>query len=729
MKKILKFFIAVLALLTLYSCVKDEPQELAVPTNVTISEEGYISWDKVENATSYIVTINEKSYVVTTNNFQVEDLKNDFKFTVKALADGYITSPDSDVQDFTGTAAADKQEMTDYVVAVMLGTKEEATDKDTYDKQAQLLQIACSKAYEYGVDVDTLKTVIDPIVEIENKDAQTIILSLLISSSSLDKEQIVGMTVFADYYAQIFLDGIKSLFTDERIAKMVDDTTALLLRNDCEIAIALGHIFDQVANAYNKLQLKTIPQILKLLTEGSFKNNPKLVVEIKSSIVETLLDNQIADEDLAVVLTFVKDMLPILEPLVENANYKGISIKDLFNELEEAFMAVDINELAKIINEKAVDLLNSLDFITEELLTEAFKYENNVQTIVYIVLNKLKDEIPTFDFTGQNLINIAELIYKKLPISSSNPEATIKDLLGLADDDYNVLGDNVAKLINNLLNILGDFVKDDGNIENIVKAFNFSYNESVIEGEKELWDIEVDSDEYIQKVMTEYEIASADKLELNTPYVFKSTSKVDNTVVIKSLTIIVLDYDEDWGDVTYSYNDTTITITSLSDLLPLVDALVDALKEQSSVTSKDIQEVLQVLVKTTIIPEGTAEQFLTIFASAPEADVQAVYDDLLVVVKAFVNYVQEIKAEEFVYEIGSDNYNVVYGFFTTENGALVKTLVNDLATLLDNAKAFPLTIVLGEGLETTFETKDQMVKTFTDMIDGLIESNTPITEE
>ena len=124
-----------------------------------------------------------------------------------------------------------------------------------------------------------------------------------------------------------------------------------------------------------------------------------------------------------------------------------------------------------------------------------------------------------------------------------------------------------------------------------------------------------------------------------------------------------------------------------------------------------------------------ARQFLTFFANAKEEDMNAVYNDLLVVVKAFVEYVKEMGVEEFVYGIGSDNFDVIYGFFTTENAELVKTLVNDLGTLLDNAQAFPLTLVLGEGMEMTFQTKDEFVTQIGALVDALVESNNPSTGE
>ena len=239
---------------------------------------------------------------------------------------------------------------------------------------------------------------------------------------------------------------------------------------------------------------------------------------------------------------------------------------------------------------------------------------------------------------------------------------------------------------------------------------------------------EIANNPYLSKIIEAYGISFPDNYELGNAYVIKEVSKEANAVVIKQLSVTINDVDSN-GAVSYYYEDSTVTLTNLSDLVPLATALVDALKAQADVTAKDIQDVLKVLVKTTIIPEGMARQFLTFFANAKEEDMKAVYNDLLVVVKAFVEYVKKMGIEEFVYRIGSDNFDVIYGFFTTENAELVKTLVNDLGTLLDNAQAFPLTLVLGEGMEMTFQTKDEFVTQIGALVDALVESNNPSTGE
>ena len=59
MKKIISLFLVLIAIVTLVSC--NDNKILSTPTNISLSEQGLISWDPVANATSYVVLINGES--------------------------------------------------------------------------------------------------------------------------------------------------------------------------------------------------------------------------------------------------------------------------------------------------------------------------------------------------------------------------------------------------------------------------------------------------------------------------------------------------------------------------------------------------------------------------------------------------------------------------------------------------------------------------------------------
>lgn len=93
-KQIGIILICVLLLICLSACDKEE-QTLSAPENVVLSDTGLLTWDAVENAESYTVTIGEKTYSTETNSYQVTSLDVDFNYSVVANAQGYISSPPS----------------------------------------------------------------------------------------------------------------------------------------------------------------------------------------------------------------------------------------------------------------------------------------------------------------------------------------------------------------------------------------------------------------------------------------------------------------------------------------------------------------------------------------------------------------------------------------------------------------------------------------------------------
>ncbi len=106
MKRIISLLLAMVMLVgVLASCGTEEtpaptPEKLATPTEVSMSDTGLITWTAVTNATSYVVTIADKTYTVNTNSYQVTNLNVDFTYTVKACAKGYTDSDASSPKTF-----------------------------------------------------------------------------------------------------------------------------------------------------------------------------------------------------------------------------------------------------------------------------------------------------------------------------------------------------------------------------------------------------------------------------------------------------------------------------------------------------------------------------------------------------------------------------------------------------------------------------------------------------
>ena len=90
MKKIINLTVLCLVILIVFTGCGNK--KLDTPTNVVLSDTGLLSWDAVENAESYTVTINDETYTTKTNYYQVESLSIDFTYSVTANAKGYESS-------------------------------------------------------------------------------------------------------------------------------------------------------------------------------------------------------------------------------------------------------------------------------------------------------------------------------------------------------------------------------------------------------------------------------------------------------------------------------------------------------------------------------------------------------------------------------------------------------------------------------------------------------------
>lgn len=130
MKKILNIFVCLLTILTLVACDK-KSKTLSTPTNLTISDTGLITWDAVENASEYVITINQNTYTIQTNSFQVKDLTNDFTYSVVAKADKYETSLPTDTLTYKAIKIPKPDNQGNITIAIKGGSEVKSTQSIT----------------------------------------------------------------------------------------------------------------------------------------------------------------------------------------------------------------------------------------------------------------------------------------------------------------------------------------------------------------------------------------------------------------------------------------------------------------------------------------------------------------------------------------------------------------------------------------------------------------------
>ncbi len=91
--------------LALVACTEtvDNREMLATPKGLKVSDDGLITWNAVENATGYVLTVNGEKIELTVTEYQASGDKA-FTFSVIAVADGYKDSPSTMTLSFTPKA-------------------------------------------------------------------------------------------------------------------------------------------------------------------------------------------------------------------------------------------------------------------------------------------------------------------------------------------------------------------------------------------------------------------------------------------------------------------------------------------------------------------------------------------------------------------------------------------------------------------------------------------------
>lgn len=104
MKKLLYVIAVILCVVFVFVACDDktEKETLSAPRGLNVSETGLISWNAVENASGYIVTVNGQAINVTETQYQANGAES-FTFSVVAIGDGYNNSPSTMTLTYTPT--------------------------------------------------------------------------------------------------------------------------------------------------------------------------------------------------------------------------------------------------------------------------------------------------------------------------------------------------------------------------------------------------------------------------------------------------------------------------------------------------------------------------------------------------------------------------------------------------------------------------------------------------
>lgn len=728
MKKIVNLVVALLSIFVLYGCATNKNiQTLQVPTNVKINEEGLITWDEVNNATTYVVTINGETYIASTNSFQVKNINENFSFTVRAEAVGYKTSSETESIEYIGKAVAEINKIYEYTLSITIGNREDADDVEAYDKNNQLIKEACTIAYEHGVTYEIASSIVNIILDesVNNKDnIPGFIASLVLNFVGLNNDQVVGLVYYGDYVTQVKLNSLATSFAGSEIETALQGINELLVRNDYEIADALANIIIQCLKVYRQGTVQVLPKLQKLLGSSNNQEIAYNAVQLKEAIVKVLLDNVVSNEDLAVVLDFAKDAVLVAAPIVSSLVTDNEKLANVIAQVVEVMKGIDSLEVAGAITDLYKAFLNSLDYITEDLVAKALEYEDTRQIIGYIVLQGIKNIIPEITITSDDLKLVIDLIWYEVGVIIPDlKDVSLMDIINISEEKYNELLGTVAKLFNDDYKAFRDFITSDETIKAIVEALKFRVVEGKLSPDQSVSVKieEVANDKILSKVFEKYGISSVDELVVGKTYKILGVHKFgESFITIKSYSVTITNISSE--EVTYYYENVAYTVENIDSLLPILDKMIELFETESITTIENLKAIIKVVVDVDFVSDETIKSILTVITNFKEEDIKVLIKDLATLTKSLVSFVKEVGVEEFINDMINGDIQAIFPFFNEENIATIKLLANDLATTLDNAKAFPMNYVFGEGdnsFTLTFESKDEFIETMNQFIEML----------
>lgn len=728
MKKIINLVVALLSIFVLYGCATNKNiQTLQVPTNVKINEEGLITWDEVNNATTYVVTINGETYIASTNSFQVKNINENFSFTVRAEAVGYKTSSETESIEYIGKAVAEINKIYEYTLSITIGNREDADDVEAYDKNNQLIKEACTIAYEHGVTYEIASSIVNIILDesVNNKDnIPGFIASLVLNFVGLNNDQVVGLVYYGDYVTQVKLNSLATSFAGSEIETALQGINELLVRNDYEIADALANIIIQCLKVYRQGTVQVLPKLQKLLGSSNNQEIAYNAVQLKEAIVKVLLDNVVSNEDLAVVLDFAKDAVLVAAPIVSSLVTDNEKLANVIAQVVEVMESIDSLEVAGAITDLYKAFLNGLDYITEDLVAKALEYEDTRQIIGYIVLQGIKNIIPEITITSDDLKLVIDLIWYEVGVIIPDlKDVSLMDIINISEEKYNELLGTVAKLFNDDYKAFRDFITSDETIKTIVEALKFRVVEGKLSPDQSV-SVKIEdvaNDEILSKVFEKYGISSVDELVVGKTYKILGVHKFgESFITIKSYSVTITNISSE--EVTYYYENVAYTVENIDSLLPILDKMIGLFETESITTIENLKAIIKVVVDVDFVSDETIKSILTVITNFKEEDIKVLIKDLATLTKSLVSFVKEVGVEEFINDMINGDIQAIFPFFNEENIATIKLLANDLATTLDNAKAFPMNYVFGEGdnsFTLTFESKDEFIETMNQFIEML----------
>lgn len=319
---------------TTQTTTTESAKKLAAPANVTVSENGIVNFDAVENASSYVVVINGVSYDTNTNSYtlNVEGLEGCYlEVSVKAKGD-LVKYTDSDFTDSIIEQLAGDITTDEFIAFLLLN---EVADEALGAKYAEL----CAESY---VSKKECKEIIEAINNLTGETGDYTVALEKIGSLNASNENVAFLLVNAALESCVANDLMDS------------NTLAYFTENKEDAMVGFSEVLRILKTLYQEDVLDTVNSIYATLSSGEFTADE--VKEIKA-IAQNLVDQLAPNEEAILKLSALAT--GYFEQIIETA-------------LEETA----VNEYKAYI-----------------LLTQSFKSLTQIENLLDAVLESLTDEI------------------------------------------------------------------------------------------------------------------------------------------------------------------------------------------------------------------------------------------------------------------------------------------------------------------------------------------------
>lgn len=494
---------------------EDPTVELAVPRGVTLNGT-VLSWDAVENATEYIVYVNDKEYTTNDCSFDLDGKANERdKIKVVAKAEGYLNSKFSIEKIYI--TVVDHKEVTSMATNLSNYISEIGYDDKTLEQIAPAIENVCVALFKEGLvaqDIENIVTTLDSVVNnLEELDVETPQELLEVVTTEVNKlvdlnipsyALTVALKEVASFVVDITLEevnvgkqnmclvvGMPSYgMTQEEVIELLinlNDYLDNIKNRDLEKIAMVIDTFKNVYVALNKEIPTIVAELEKLYTttngEASFEAVYSVLenlVKVKDSVLNAVLSSMPTMEEFTEVVSLFESLYENLAPeyLVENNPY------DLYIYLWQEYYS-NVHLLLSFYKEIDAEMLLEL----KPYITNIYKiFENEYNDFLnYMLENDEMSPLGLIQYillqTGLTDEEINDLVFGIMSLIediTETPEDFINKLLTdfykvFEDFDYSIITEDplVQKIMTIVLSedpeaALKDFLENDLKIEKYI---------------------------------------------------------------------------------------------------------------------------------------------------------------------------------------------------------------------------------------------------------------------